>query len=222
MISNQPIQSIELISFNLCPFVQRSVITLIKKGINFKITYIDLANKPDWFLKISPLGKVPVVRYGDDILFESAVINEFIDEITPDSLMPSDPLKKAKDRSWIEYSSQVIMSQYLTTVADNKVDYQKHSENLESQLARIENRLEFGQFFGGTEFSLVDSSLAPLFTRFNILKSHLAPDLLKGFPKLQKLTDKYLKLNFVSASVVDEFEFIYIEYLKNNNSVLTA
>ena len=51
-------QTIELISLKLCPFVQRSVITLLKKGVDFKITYIDLANKPDWFLQLSPLWLV--------------------------------------------------------------------------------------------------------------------------------------------------------------------
>ena len=222
MSQNQTAQAIELISFNLCPFVQRSVITLLKKGIDFKITYIDLANKPEWFLKISPLGKVPVVRYGDDVLFESAVINEFLDEITPDSLMPIDALDKAKDRSWIEYSSQVIMSQYLATVSDNQQDYRKHIENLDSQLARIEERLERGQFFGGAEFSLVDSSLVPLFTRFNILKTQLATDLLSRFPKLQLLSEKYLGLDFVKDSVIEDFEVVFIEYLKEKNSLLTA
>ncbi len=83
MSSQQPI---ELISFNLCPFVQRSVITLNKKGIDYKITYIDLADKPDWFLALSPLGKVPVLKHGDEVLFESAVINEYLDEITPQQI----------------------------------------------------------------------------------------------------------------------------------------
>ena len=68
--------NIELISFDLCPFVQRSVITLLEKDIPFKRTNIDLANKPDWFLQISPLGKVPVLKIDGNILFESAVINE--------------------------------------------------------------------------------------------------------------------------------------------------
>lgn len=67
--------AIELISFKTCPFVQRSVITLKEKGIDFKTTYIDLAEKPAWFLAISPLGKVPVLKIGDEVLFESAVIN---------------------------------------------------------------------------------------------------------------------------------------------------
>ena len=114
--TNKPI---ELISFNLCPFVQRSVITLLKKGVDFKITYIDLADKPDWFLKISPLGKVPVLRYGDEVLFESAVINEFLDEITPGSLLPSLPLEKAKQRAWVEFSSGALVDQYLMSVAKN-------------------------------------------------------------------------------------------------------
>ena len=120
------LQPIELISFNLCPFVQRSVITLLKKDIDFKITYIDLANPPEWFLEISPLAKVPVVRYGDDVLFESAVINEFLDEITPDSIMPIAALDKAKDRACIEFSSQLIVDQYLMSVADNSADFEKH------------------------------------------------------------------------------------------------
>ena len=53
-----------LVSFNLCPFVQRSVITLNEKNAKYEIEYIDRANKPDWFLKISPLGLVPVLDIG--------------------------------------------------------------------------------------------------------------------------------------------------------------
>ena len=67
----------QLISFVLCPYVQRSVITLKEKQVPFTITYIDLQNPPDWFLAISPMGKVPVLRMAQDqVLFESAVINE--------------------------------------------------------------------------------------------------------------------------------------------------
>ena len=98
---------IELISFDLCPFVQRSVITLLEKNIPFKRTNIDLANKPDWFLQISPLGKVPVLRINGNILFESAVINEYLDEITPPSMHPQDSLQKAVNRAWIEFGSEL-------------------------------------------------------------------------------------------------------------------
>ena len=216
------LKSIELISFNLCPFVQRSVITLEKKGIDFKITYIDLANKPDWFLKLSPLGKVPVVKYGEQILFESAVINEFLDEITAEPLMPSDPLKKAIDRGWIEYSSQVLMDQYLLSVAETQEDFQERNENFSSKLLRLEQTIGNNGVFIGTTFSLVDSSLAPLFTRLEIIARRLGKDFLSQFPKLTKMSHYITSQDFVKRSVVDNFEDIYLEFLAGKNSYIAA
>ena len=65
----------ELISFKLCPFVQRAAIILLFKKIPFRTSYIDLANPPDWFRAISPFGKVPVLRLDETtVLFESSVI----------------------------------------------------------------------------------------------------------------------------------------------------
>jgi glutathione S-transferase len=216
------LQPIELISFNLCPFVQRSVITLLKKDIDFKITYIDLANPPEWFLEISPLAKVPVVRYGDDVLFESAVINEFLDEITPDSIMPIAALDKAKDRAWIEFSSQLIVDQYLMSVADNSADFDKHRESLITKLQRLEDIIKDNGFFNGGSFSLVDAALAPVLTRLEIFARLFNKDLVSSLPKLSALSQRLLDLEFVQKSVVDNFEEIYIDYLKTNRSFLVS
>ena len=83
---------------NLCPYVQRSVITLLHKQVEHSITDIDLSNRPDWSSTMSPLGKVPVLRAdGDTVLFESAVINEYIDETTAAPLQPADPLLRAQN-----------------------------------------------------------------------------------------------------------------------------
>ncbi len=93
------IPDLELVSYHLCPYVQRAVITLLEKEISHQRTYIDLSNKPDWFRQISPLGKVPLLKVSDEVLFESTVICEYLDEITPGSLYPIDPLIKAKHRA---------------------------------------------------------------------------------------------------------------------------
>ena len=215
-------KTIELISFNLCPFVQRSVITLKKKGIDFKITYIDLADKPDWFLAISPLGKVPVVKYGNDVLFESAVINEFIDEITPNQIMPLDPLQKAKDRGWIEFSSQIIMNQYMLSVAKNADDFESQKLALVDKLTRLESTIQQGGFFNGAEFSLIDAAVAPMFTRLDIIKRHFEHDLLINLPNLQKLADNLVSQSYVKASVIEDFEDVFVQYLKGNESYLAA
>ena len=74
---------LKLISHKLCPYVQRAVIALTEKGVAFERVDIDLANKPEWFLGISPLGKTPVLLVGDVPIFESAVILEYLEETQP-------------------------------------------------------------------------------------------------------------------------------------------
>jgi len=86
---------LKLISHKLCPYVQRAVIALSEKGVAFERIDIDLANKPDWFLAISPLGKTPVLQVGDFAIFESAVILEYLEETQLSPLHPADPLRRA-------------------------------------------------------------------------------------------------------------------------------
>ena len=90
--------SLTLVSHKLCPYVQRAAISLIEKGVVFDRKTIDLANKPDWFLKLSPLGMVPVLLDGDQPIFESAVILEYIEETQPHPLHPQNPLRRAQHR----------------------------------------------------------------------------------------------------------------------------
>src|ERR1700681_849049 len=96
---------LKLISHKLCPYVQRAVIALTEKGMAFKRDDIDRANKPDWFLAISPLGKTPVLQVGVTAIFESAVILEYLEETQPKPLHPADPLRRAEHRGWIEFGS---------------------------------------------------------------------------------------------------------------------
>ena len=74
-----------LISHPLCPFVQRSAIVLLEKNVPFERLNVDLSAKPDWFLALSPTGKVPMLKVrqskGEDaIIFESMAICEYINE----------------------------------------------------------------------------------------------------------------------------------------------
>src|SRR5207237_3450984 len=91
LAKEMPMPKLDLVSHHLCPYVQRAVITLTEKGAPFTRTYVDLANKPDWFTAISPLGKVPLLRIDDDdVLFESAVICEYLEETIAPALHPRD------------------------------------------------------------------------------------------------------------------------------------
>lgn len=160
---------LELISFPLCPFVQRSVITLKEKGADYGVTYIDLANKPDWLLDISPDGKVPVLRVDDEhVIFESAVISEFINEVTPGDFHPEDPVSRAHNRAWIAFGEKLQFNQQnILTAADTK-GAEEAWALARTRLQRLEEHYT-GPFFNGDAMSLVDAAVAPLLQRFEII-----------------------------------------------------
>jgi glutathione S-transferase len=179
-----------LISFPLCPYVQRAAIVLAEKGVAFERTDIDLANKPDWFLKLSPLGKVPVLivttpEGREEVLFESAVIAEYLDEVLAPRLHPADPLEKARHRAWIEFASASLadLAGYYSA-ADADAFAQKEA-SLRSKLERLEGEVRGAPFFAGPQPSLVDAAFAPVFRYLDLLDTLPVANLLEGLPKLQ-------------------------------------
>jgi glutathione S-transferase len=214
-------KKIELISFKLCPFVQRSVITLLEKNIDFDITYIELSNKPDWFLKISPFGKVPVLKINDSVLFESSVINEYLDEITPPSIHPKDPLKKAINRAWIEFGSNLTSLSYYISIAKDEDEYNKRRDEIIKNFVQLEDILNNSNFFNNDDFSLIDSSYAPFFMRLFYIEKLKNSNILADFPKIKNWSENLLSRDSVKKSVVEDFEDIYNDYLLKNNSFIT-
>lgn len=210
----------ELISFKLCPFVQRSVITLREKGADFDITYIDLANPPDWFLKISPLGKVPVLRVGDTAVFESAVINEYLDETNPPSLHPADPLRRAHNRAWIEFGSAILVDTYFMSVAKDKDGCEQKANEVRAKLKQVEGQLGDGPYFNGAHFSLVDTAYAPLFMRLALTDHAPGLGLVAENPKVKAWSEALLSRESVKNSVVPEFHELAIADLKKQGAYL--
>jgi len=210
--------SLHLISFKTCPFVQRAVITLKHKNIDFDITYIDLADPPDWFLEMSPLGKVPVLKVDDEILFESAVINEYLDEITGGELQPKDALARARNRAWIEFASNMIGNLYMMKMSKDLERYEKYRNLLVSQLQRVEKHLGDGPWFNGEQFTLADTAFAPLFRQDSVAGGKLSVIDADSMPKVSAWAQRLLALPEVRDSVVDEFEDLYLEAMEKNGS----
>ena len=210
--------SLHLISFKTCPFVQRAVITLKHKNIDFDITYIDLADPPDWFLELSPLAKVPVLKVDDEILFESAVINEYLDEITGGDLQPREPLARAKNRVWIEFASNMLGNLYMMKMSKDEDRYNKYRNLLVSQFHRIEKHLGDGPWFNGDEFSLADTAFAPLFRQNSVAENKLSVLDPATMPRVEAWAQRLLALPEVHDSVVDEFEDLYLSAMQKNGS----
>jgi glutathione S-transferase len=214
---------LELISFHLCPFVQRSIITLKHKNVDFTLKEIDLENPPEWFQKISPLGKVPVlVVDGQTTLFESAVINEYIDEITEPRLMLSDPLAKAKERAWIEYGSSLLMEMYGLAHEENAEAFQTNLTELFDSISKLEPILSGGAFFRGKDFSLVDTSYAPFFLRMSYVPTLWNHSAWSKMPKTRQWAESLIANKAVQASAPSDLKSGYVGYIQETSSFLFA
>lgn len=146
--------TLQLISHTLCPYVQRAVISLVEKGVTFERTYIDLANKPDWFLAVSPLGKTPVLLVDHVPIFESAVILEYLEETQPKPLHPDDALDRARHRAWIEFGSAVLNDIAGFYSASDEETFDKKIAALRDKFVRLESQLGARPYFTGERFSL--------------------------------------------------------------------
>lgn len=210
-----------LISFKLCPYVQKAVLTLLQKNIEFDIEYIDLMNPPDWFNKISPLGKVPVVQVGEQIIFESSVIVEYLDEAYGEPLHPSDLVLKAQNRSWMEFGNECLMTGFNIIVTPDEEGFNQQCEDMLSKLDRLEDLLSGSRFFNGDEVSLVDLSFAPLFQRQSFLYPIL-PQLYDAerHPKVHAWATNLLQLPIMAQSAVPELEQLYSGMMKNRGGYL--
>lgn len=171
-------------------FSQRTRVVLLEKGIDFTPIEIDLQNKPAEFLKISRYGKVPAIKHGDAQIYESAIINEYLDEVFPlPPLLPSDPAAKAIARIWIDYANTRLVPAFnkLLRGKDDREQEQGRREFLESLLYIEQEGLgkSNGQYLLGDNFSLVDISFYPWFERLPVLEHFRNFSLPSETPRLQ-------------------------------------
>jgi len=209
---------LRLISHKLCPYVQRAVIALTEKGVAFERIDVDLANKPDWFLKISPLGKTPVLQIGDAAIFESAVILEYLEETEPKPLHPADPLKRAEHRGWIEFGSAVLNDIAGLYSAPDEAAFRAKAAQLETRFARLEARVVAAPWFDGDSFSLVDAVFGPVFRYFDVFDEIGDFGILSQKPKLARWRASLGARPSVKSAVSAEYPALLRDFLKRRNS----
>lgn len=211
----------ELISFKVCPFVQRSAITLNEKQVEFKTTYVDLQSLPDWFPAISPLGKVPVLKVNDTVVFESAVIAEYLDEYYPPQLHPDDLLIKANHRSWTEFASDITMNMYGMLNAKAEDEFINLKNKVIEQFSQVEKIIDQkGPLFSGETFSLVDAAYAPIFLRLHLINNIYPLNIFDDSGRLTDWSNTLIKRDSVINSVVDDFETLFLAYTKNSGGYI--
>ncbi|MBZ9885880.1 glutathione S-transferase family protein [Mesorhizobium sp. CA10] len=217
-----------LVSHHLCPYVQRAAISLAEKGVPFERVDVDLANKPDWFKAVSPLGKVPLlrVRHGDaqEVIFESAVILEFLEETEANPLHPADPLLRARHRAWIEFGSAILNAIGGFYSAADEAAFLHESGGLSGMFARVEAELaarQSGPWFAGDRFSLVDAVYGPVFRYFDTFDRIGDFGILDGKPLVQAWRAALSKRKSVKEAVGLDYPQRLHAFLRAKGSYLS-
>jgi len=198
-------RKLTLISHNLCPYVQRALIVAAERGLDVERIDIDLANKPDWFLDLSPTGKTPLLLVRENgiqnRIFESAVIAEYFDEIGEGApLLPADPLVRARHRAWVDFASgslDVIARLYNAQAEEQFVEA---AEALYDRLAMLDAELK-GPWFDGDDFGLVDAAFGPVFRYFSVFEQAAGWSPLKVHPRLAAWADTLMARPSIGAAV---------------------
>lgn len=219
------VAALKLISHKLCPYVQRAVIALTEKGVPFERIDIDLADKPDWFLKISPLGKVPVLIVetadGEAVLFESNVICEYIEETQGGArLHPQGPLQRAHHRAWMEFGSTILGELWgLETTGDPAV-FETKRRAVAAKFAQVEKTLGASPFFAGKDFSLVDAVFAPIFRYFDVFDQFTELSVFADTPKVRSWRKALAQRPSVRSAVSPDYPQLLRDFLVRHDAHL--
>ncbi len=207
---------LKLVSFEICPYVERSRIVLLEKALPHELEFIELSDKPAWFLEVSPMGRVPVLLLDGRPVFESMVINELLNELEPEPpLFPRDAIARAEGRGWIVFANDVLAlavgAAMLAIAGEASGDaLAKPLGALRDALGKLEKQLVRGggEFFLGQSFSLVDASYAPFMRRWRMAERWGSRDaqLLASFPRVSAWVDAMLSRGSVASAEVADLD----------------
>lgn len=213
--------ALTLVSIPLCPYVQRAAISLAEKNVLFERKNVDLSNRPEWFKKISPLGRVPVLLDGEQPIFESAAILEYLEETQPNPLHPSDQLRRAQHRAWIEFGSTVLADIWIVETSPDREAIEKKLEVLRGKFERIESEVK-GPWFDDENFSLVDTVFAPVFRYFDLIDRLIDHGIFKKTPKVAAWRKALMERPSVKNAVSPNYPVLLERFVQNQKGYLAS
>jgi stringent starvation protein A len=191
-----------LYSGTTCPFSQRCRIVLFEKGMDFQIMDVDLFNKPEDLAVMNPYNRVPVLVERDLILYESNIINEYIDERFPHpQLMPADPVMRARARLFLFRFENEMFCHIDALEKGNQRTADAARNIIRDSLTTISPVFQRQKYMLGEEFSMLDVAIAPLLWRLN----HYAIELPKQAAPLMKYSERlFSRPAFIDALTPSE------------------
>jgi glutathione S-transferase len=186
---------------------------------------MDLTNKPEWFLALSPTGKVPLLEIESEdarghVIFESAVIAEYLDEIGEgERLLPSDPLERARERAWVEIGALALADIYRLYTATDETTFEAERKQVLAKLERLEKEIA-GPWFSGEKFGLVDAAFGPVFRYLDVFDWRLGRPLIERPPKIRAWSEALAQRPSVRAAVGDDYAERLIDFVVAKHSYL--
>jgi len=177
-------------SNDVCPFAYRVRLALAEKAVEHEPISVDLNAIPDWYYRLSPTGKVPLLICDEDQVWESTVINEYLEDVFPQHpLLPASPMGRARARIWIEYCNSVFQPSCCGLVFE--LDRQKHQpirDALDESLEFIEQGLAEapGPYWMGEAVTLVDLAFYPFFEHACVLSYYRGYELPSRHKRLHR------------------------------------
>jgi RNA polymerase-associated protein len=180
-----------LYSGTTCPFSQRCRLVLFEKGMDFEVRDVDLFNKPEDISTMNPYGQVPILVERELILYESNIINEYIDERFPHpQLMPADPLMRARARLMLfNFEKELFVHVHVLEGERNKANdkaQDRARSEIRDRLTTLAPLFLKNKYMLGDEFSMLDVAIAPLLWRLD----HYGIELSKTAAPLMKYAER--------------------------------
>ena len=170
---------IELYSAPLCPFAHRTRLTLAEKSLVARVIDVDLRNKPPEFAALTPTGEVPLLKVGDDCVWDCAVIDEFLEQVTPEpALLPAEPVQRAHARAWIRFADRRLYADTKRLLVAPDSDARRAAmaavrEDLRYMQQHAFSAADDGPHWMGERFTLVDLTFVPWFEQSPMLEGLL-------------------------------------------------
>lgn len=211
----------KVVSFKICPFVQRVTALLEAKGIGYEVEYISLSDKPAWFLEISPNGQVPVlITDTGRALFESDAIVEYLEEAFPPLQPGLSPEDKAANRAWSYLASKNYLVQCGAQRSRDAATLADRAGKLDKAFDRIEKQLGGTPYFGGDTLGLVDLAWLTLLHRAHLMEERSGYDFIGARPKLKAWQARLLATGLAEKSVAADFEERFAAFYLSDETLL--
>jgi len=212
---------IKLITSTLSPYGQRVEIVLIEKNIPYEKQEIDLANKPDFLAKDSPISKVPLLYVDDKPLFESIAICEYLEEaFTQNSLHPKDLYMRAWHRGWMEFSNGILASTFGLIYSQDQQSFDLKKAEIVGKLKILDANLKFNPYFDGDQYSMVDICLASAFKPLTFIDKKFTLELFDLHKNVATYVEGAVTRGSVHKALSSDYEDVFKKFIEKKKSHL--